>query len=72
MIPSLPQPQDPFTYLWLAGHEGMEQDMETIITGYRRTAIRMHSFIPDSWLTKGKFRDIHKVITEGPLPEGVC
>ena len=32
--------------LWLAGNEGMEKNMETIIMGYIGTYIRIHSFIP--------------------------
>ena len=33
-------------YLWLAGNEGIEKQMETTIMGYIGTTIRIHSFIP--------------------------
>ena len=34
------------SYLWLAGTEGMEKNMETTIMSYIGTAIRIHSFVP--------------------------
>ena len=34
------------TYPWLAGNEGMEKKMETIIMGYIGITTRIHSFIP--------------------------
>ena len=34
------------TYLWLAGNEGIEKKMETILMGCIGTTIRTHSFIP--------------------------
>ena len=36
----------PYSYIWLAGNEGMEKKVETFITGYIGTTIRIHSFIP--------------------------
>ena len=64
-MPSLPKPSSQpsyilwiegvgFTGLWLAGNEGMEKNMETIVVGYTGTAKGIHSFIPSQ--PKGKFR----------------
>ena len=44
----------PMPGLALAGNDGMEKNMETIIMGYIRTTIRIHPFIP--FLTKGQMR----------------
>ena len=37
----------PHAGLWLAGNQGMEKQMETIVrNGYLGTTTRIHSFIP--------------------------
>ena len=36
----------PYSYIWLAGNEGLEPKVETVIVGYIGTTIRIHSFIP--------------------------
>ena len=48
-------PQWQFTYLWLAGNEGMEKKMETTIMGYVGTSIRIQSFIPGQPKVSSRF-----------------
>ena len=39
------------TYLWLAGNEGTDKDMETTIMGSIGITIRIHSFFPSQLKT---------------------